>query len=132
MSSRLEAAEATKPSGSPCTALDRLQKTERVLVLQARGFDLDDNSVNLDEIKSIGPGGNFFMAEQTMQLFRDTHFKDSIWPFLSLDEWQSGKHPNADAVLRQHTRELMENATPPDDHDELIERGEEFIRKISD
>ncbi|MBW2410731.1 MAG: trimethylamine methyltransferase family protein [Deltaproteobacteria bacterium] len=98
--------------------------------LFTRGFDLDDNSVNLDEIKSIGPGGNFFMAEQTMQLFRDTHFKDSIWPFLSLDEWQSGKHPNADAVLRQHTRELMENATPPDDHDELIERGEEFIRGL--
>ena len=100
--------------------------------LCSQGFDLDDNSVNLDEIKTIGPGGNFLMAEQTMQLFRDTHFKDSIWPFLSLDEWQSGKHPNADAVLRRHTCELMENITPPDDHDELIERGEEFIRKIGD
>ena len=100
--------------------------------LFSQGFDLDDNSVNLDEIKTIGPGGNFLMAEQTMQLFRDTHFKDSIWPFLSLDEWQSGKHPNADAVLRRHTCELLENITPPDDHDELIERGEEFIRKISD
>jgi trimethylamine--corrinoid protein Co-methyltransferase len=100
--------------------------------LFSQGFDLDDNSVNLDEIKTIGPGGNFLMAEQTMQLFRDTHFKDNIWPFLSLDEWQSGKHPNADAVLRRHTCELLENITPPDDHDELIERGEEFIRKISD
>ena len=95
--------------------------------LFSQGFDLDDDSVNMDEIKTIGPGGNFLMADQTMQLFRDTHFKDSIWPFLSLDEWQTGKYPSADAVLRRHTGELLENTNPPDDHDELIERGEAYI-----
>ena len=98
--------------------------------LFSQGFDLDDNSVNLDEIKTIGPGGNFLMAEQTMLLFRDTHFKDGIWPFLSLEEWQTGKHPSADAVLRRHTSKLLENTNPPDDHDELIERGEAFIRGL--
>ena len=99
--------------------------------LFAQGFDLDDASVNIAEIKSIGPGGNFLMAEQTMQLFRDMHFKDGIWPFLSLDEWQTGQHPNADAVLRRHTCEILDNASPPADHYDLIERGEGFIRQLS-
>ena len=36
----------------------------------------------------------------------------------------------ADAVLRRHTRELLENTNPPDDHDDMIERGEEFIRAL--
>lgn len=98
--------------------------------LFSQGFDLDNASVNLDEIKTIGPGGNFLTAEQTMQLFRDMHFKDSIWPVLSLDEWQTGQYPNADTVLRRHTRELLDNVNPPDDHDELIERGEAFIRGL--
>jgi trimethylamine--corrinoid protein Co-methyltransferase len=99
--------------------------------LFSQGFNLDDTSVNLDEIKSIGPGGNFLMANQTMRLFRDTHFKDNIWPFLSLDDWQAGQNPNADAVLRRHTLELLESAKPPDDHDELIERAEAFIRGLN-
>ena len=97
----------------------------------SQSFDLDDNSINLDEIETIGPGGNFFMAAQTMKLFRETHFSDSIWPFLSLDQWQTGKHPNADAVMRRHTCELLDNSSPPQDHDDVIEKGEAFIRKVS-
>ena len=99
--------------------------------LFSQGFNLDDASVSFDEIKTIGPGGNFLMAQQTVQLFRDMRFKDGIWPFLSLDEWQTGKHPNADAVLRRHTRVLLDNANPPRDHDDLIERGEAFISGLS-
>jgi len=98
--------------------------------LFSQGFDLDDTSINLDEIETIGPGGNFLMSDQTMKLFREIHYKDSIWPFLSLDQRQTGKHPNADAVLRRHTREFLDNTHPPEDHDELIEKGEGFIRQL--
>ena len=103
----------------------------RQVRLFSQGFELDDSSVNIDEIATIGPGGNFLMADQTMQLFRETHFKDGIWPFLSLDQWQTGKHPNADTVLRRHTRELLDKASPPGDHDELMDKGERFIRGLS-
>jgi trimethylamine--corrinoid protein Co-methyltransferase len=99
--------------------------------LFSQGFELDANTINLHEIEAIGPGGNFLMADQTMQLFRETHFSDGIWPFLSLDQWQTGKHPNADAVLRRHTRELLDNDSSPEDHDEIIEKGEKFIRGLS-
>ena len=102
----------------------------RQVRLFSQGFDLDDDSVNLDEIKTVGPGGNFLMADQTLRLFRESHFKDGIWPFLSLDQWQSGQHPNADTVLRRHTRELLDRANPPADHDDLIKRGEAFIRGL--
>jgi len=105
------------------------------VIRQARlfnqGFDLDDTSVNLDEIAAIGPGGNFLMADQTLQLFRKTHFKDSIWPFVSLDQWQTGNYPNADTILRQHTRDLLDNSNPPEDHADLIARGEGFIKGLS-
>ena len=103
----------------------------RQVRLFSQGFELDDASVNLDEIVTIGPGGNFLMADQTIQLFRETHFKDSIWPFLSLDQWQTGTHPNADTVLRRRTGDLLDNATPPGDHAEMIEKGEAFIRGLS-
>ena len=95
--------------------------------LYASGFRLDDETIAIDEIKSIGPGGNFLVAGQTVNLCRETSFRSGIWPYLALDDWESEGKPKADDILRQHTRELLDNLTPPDDHDELIARGEEFI-----
>jgi trimethylamine--corrinoid protein Co-methyltransferase len=99
--------------------------------LFSQGFNLDDDTLNLSEIETIGPGGNFLEADQTMELCRGLHYSDSIWPYLSLDQWQTGQHPNADAVLRRHTCEILDNAKPPEDYDELIQKGQDFIQKLS-
>ena len=96
--------------------------------LYADGFQLDDEAVALDEIKAMGPGGNFLVADQTVNLCRETNFSSGIWPYLALDDWKAAGKPKADDILRQHTRELLESLTPPDDHDELIAKGEEFIK----
>ncbi|UCG06018.1 MAG: trimethylamine methyltransferase family protein [Desulfobacterales bacterium] len=103
------------------------------VVRQARlygsGFQLDDESVALNEIETIGPGGNFFMADQTVKLCRNTNFTVGIWPYLVLDDWEAAGKPRADDLLRQHTRDLLDNLAAPEDHDELIAKGEAFIRK---
>jgi trimethylamine--corrinoid protein Co-methyltransferase len=97
--------------------------------LYADGFQLDDEAVALNEIEAIGPGGHFLVADQTVKLCRETHFSPGIWPYLTLDDWKAAGKPKADDILRQHTRELLDNLTPPADHDELIAKGEEFILK---
>ena len=97
--------------------------------LYADGFQLNDEAVALDEIKAMGPGGNFLVADQTVKLCRETNFSAGIWPCLTLDGWEAAGKPKADDILRQHTRELLDNLTAPDDHDELIAKGEEFINK---
>jgi trimethylamine--corrinoid protein Co-methyltransferase len=97
--------------------------------LYADGFQLDDETVALNEIKAMGPGGNFLVADQTLKLCRETNFSAGIWPYLTLDGWEIAGKPKADDILRQHTRELLDNLTPPDDHDELIAKGEAFISK---
>ena len=103
------------------------------VIRQARifnqGFDIDDDSVALSEIDAIGPGGNFLMADQTVALCRETNFSNSVWPHLALDEWQSEGCPQTDKLLRAYTRELLEKLPRPEDHTDIIERGESFIRK---
>lgn len=98
--------------------------------LYADGFQLDDETVALDEIKAMGPGGNFLVTDQTVKLCRETNFSIGIWPYLALDDWEAAGKPKADDILRQHTRDLLDNLTAPEDHDELIAKGEEFILKI--
>ena len=98
--------------------------------LYADGFQLDDEAVALDEIKAMGPGGNFLVADQTVKLCRKTNFSSGVWPYLALDDWEAAGKPKADDILRQHTREMLDNLTAPGDHDELIARGEAFISKV--
>jgi trimethylamine--corrinoid protein Co-methyltransferase len=106
------------------------------VIRQARffnqGFQISDASVALSEIESIGPGGNFLISDLTAALCREINFNSSIWPNLTLEEWQTKGSPQADKVLRSYTHELLDNLPVPEDHREMIGRGENFIhQKIS-
>jgi trimethylamine--corrinoid protein Co-methyltransferase len=103
------------------------------VIRQARffnqGFEISDTSVALNEIESIGPGGNFLISDLTVSLCREINFNSSIWPNLTLDEWQTKGSPQADELLRSYTRELLDDLPVPEDHADIIARGERFIRK---
>ena len=103
------------------------------VIRQARffnqGFQISDASVALSEIESIGPGGNFLISDLTVALCREINFNSSIWPNLTLDEWQTKGSPQADKLLRSYTRELLDDLPVPEDHADIIARGERFIRK---
>jgi trimethylamine--corrinoid protein Co-methyltransferase len=103
------------------------------VIRQARffnqGFEISDASVALSEIGSVGPGGNFLMADLTVALCREINFTSSIWPNLTLDEWQTKGSPQADKVLRTRTCDLLDDLPVPEDHSDIIARGDNFIRK---
>ncbi len=93
----------------------------------AAGFAMDDSSVAIDDIAEVGPAGNFLMAASTLEHYRTAYFESAIFPNLTVDDWTQQGHPRADERLRSYTRELLEGLEPPDDHDDLIGRGEAFI-----
>jgi trimethylamine--corrinoid protein Co-methyltransferase len=92
-----------------------------------QGFSLIDDPDILAEIKSAGPGGSFLTAESTVKNCRALPRDNVVWPHISLEKWQSRGCPKADQFLRKYTFEIMEHMSPPEDHDELIEKGERFI-----
>ena len=103
------------------------------IIRQARffnqGFEINDASVALSEIDSIGPGGNFLISDLTVALCREINFGSTIWPYLIIDECQTKGHPQADKALRARTRDLLDDLPAPEDHADMIARGESFIRK---
>jgi len=97
----------------------------------AQGFSLDDDSLALDDIAGVGPGGDFLLTPSTLKHFRSAYFTSDIWPNLSLEAWHEKGRPQPDDMLRRYTQTLIENLTPPEDHDELIARGADFIERKS-
>ncbi len=97
----------------------------------AHGFSIGESSDMIKDIHSVGPGGSFLMSEATLAQYRDVHEQHShIWPGYSLNQWQDEWSPDALSRLREHTLNVLNNLHIPEDHDELIEKGQRIIAKI--
>jgi len=97
----------------------------------ARGFDLNDETVNLEEINKLGPAGNFFTSEQTLSLLTGKPVRSELWPSLNLKQWEDQKMPRADDELIAYTCELYKKARlKTEDSRDIIAKGDEFIANM--
>lgn len=112
---------------SPCTLVHVHEIIDQALRL-AGGFVLEDVQAALDEISSIGPGGSFLTSPSTRSNYKSGYYFSRVYPRYTMEKWQAAGEPSARQVLRQKTCDLLASAPAPDDHDELIARGEEIIR----
>ena len=48
-------------------------------------------------------------------------------PRIGLEDWEQKGRPRFESLVREHTRHLLEDQAPLDDHDDLIAKGEAFI-----
>jgi len=96
----------------------------------AQGFEMDDSGDIFEEIAKTGPGGNFLTSDLTYHRFSKAYFQSEIFPQLTLEDWQARGCPQADALLRRYTAEIISGLKAPDDHAELMAKGLEFIRKV--
>jgi trimethylamine--corrinoid protein Co-methyltransferase len=95
------------------------------------GFELSDEAAGLGEIDQVGPGGNFLTARNTVRHFRTAYYTSPIFPRYSMEKWQANGRPPAIDLLREHTRQLLAGLQAPEDYDELMGRGEAFIKRIA-
>jgi trimethylamine--corrinoid protein Co-methyltransferase len=103
------------------------------IILQARrfatGFPLDEESLALEEIAAVGPGGNFLMSKSTRQNFRNAYYTSSIFPRVSLEKWEEQGRPEAIQLLKTETLRHLAECKAPEDHDMIVALGEEYIGK---
>jgi trimethylamine--corrinoid protein Co-methyltransferase len=93
----------------------------------AQGFPVDERTVGADEIiYEMKENGHFLMSESTLAVYQNAYFQ-GIFPRISLEKWEELGNPRMEQLLRDRTVELLSNQEPPEDHDELIRRGEEFL-----
>jgi trimethylamine--corrinoid protein Co-methyltransferase len=94
----------------------------------ARGFALDDETVNLHEIDNVGHGGDYFTSEQTLAALHELSDTGSIWSSLSLDAWKEQQMPTAEKELIQYTQDLYSRAILASEESiDIIKKGEEYI-----
>jgi trimethylamine--corrinoid protein Co-methyltransferase len=97
--------------------------------LFAEGFPVDATSLGAEEaIEQLRSEGHFLTAPSTLERYRSAYYP-SMFPRIGLEKWVELGRPRADALLRERTLDLLESSPPPDDHDEILARGEEFLER---
>ena len=94
----------------------------------ANGFQLDDTNVGLEEIHKVGPGKGYVSAPTTLKKYRTGYYVSSIFPRWSMEKWIEAGQPHVQKKLREYTIDFLKDLPAPEDHEEMIAKGEEFIR----
>ena len=93
----------------------------------AQGFPVDEQAVGAEEIVfEMTENKHFLTAESTLACYQTAYFQ-GVFPRISLEKWEELDHQKMEQLLRERTIELLANQEPPDDHDEIIRKGEEFL-----
>ncbi|HET7142612.1 MAG TPA: trimethylamine methyltransferase family protein, partial [Anaerolineales bacterium] len=113
---------------SPTTFVHVHEIIDQALRFQ-EGFQLDDINSAMQEIAKVGPGKNFLNQPSTLRNYKSGYYVSNVYPHYSMEKWQAAGAPAARKVLREKTQDLMASASAPEDHDEIIRKGEAYIKK---
>jgi len=98
--------------------------------LFARGFSVDPASIGTEEtIGQLATEGHFLTSPSTLASYKSAYYP-SIFPRIGLEKWVDIGRPRADARVRERARDLLAQAPAPEDHDEIIAKGEALIARL--
>jgi trimethylamine--corrinoid protein Co-methyltransferase len=79
----------------------------------AEGFDVTPETIGLDQLRAVGPGGNFLTEPYTVQHMRSFQWQPQLTTRLVWDEWQAA-HGGRDMRQRSNAlaRQLLDRHHP--------------------
>lgn len=94
-----------------------------------RGFEVNDNTISFDEIKQVGIGGNFLVANSTLKNFRKEVWFPELFMRNNWEAWEKERKGIAEKAL-ERVEEKLEKFRGIEDQYRLENNIEEELKKI--
>ena len=78
----------------------------------AHGFEVSDETLALDAIKEIAPGGNYLMHEHTLRHFRSELWQPRLADRSARDTWEAAGAKTILQRAKERAAELLTNHHP--------------------
>jgi trimethylamine--corrinoid protein Co-methyltransferase len=95
-----------------------------------RGFEVNPDTLALDVIKNVGPGGHFLDKDHTFDHFRTEFYQPSLSNRDDFETWQASGSPQSMEAANKKYKEILESyevpELPPDVDKDLLK----FIENI--
>ena len=84
----------------------------RMLFRLAQGIEVNDETLALDLIHKIGPGGNYLAEKHTLEHLKKEHFLPEITDRRSYEAWKKADSKTVVDVAREKAKEILEKHQP--------------------
>ncbi len=94
----------------------------------ARGVDVTDTTLAMEQIRNAGPNGNYLMDPFTRQHFRGEHFIPAISDRESLEGWEKLGKKGIAALAREKMNKILEKHTPKEIDPNLARELDDYVK----
>jgi trimethylamine--corrinoid protein Co-methyltransferase len=84
----------------------------RMLHRLAQGIEVNDETLALDLIHKIGPGGNYLASKHTLKHLEKAHYMPEISDRRSYETWKKAGSKTVVEVAREKAKEILEKHQP--------------------
>ena len=100
--------------------------TKRIL----RGFEINDDTLGLDALARVGPGGNFLTDKHTLKYFKTEYFKPRIFNRGTREIWQSKGAKDLNENARQRAKTILKEHKPAPLADDVVKELDSIIKRL--
>lgn len=101
-------------------------RTERAL----RGIDVNPEKLLADEIRRIGPEGNYLTEDSTLEYFKEEHFIPSVTDRKPLDTWKSSGRKGIAKYAAAEVERILAQHRPRDLDPGLAQELDAYVERV--
>jgi len=104
-----------------CVAYEQYVIDDQILGISnrvLRGLEFSEERLAFEEIKEVGPGGNFLTCDSTLEYMRSEFFDDALHENSDWDDWIEEGSPDARERAKEIARDIL-----AEDHKSLVEEN---------
>jgi trimethylamine---corrinoid protein Co-methyltransferase len=93
------------------------------------GVTVDDETLGLDAMRDVGPGGHFFGTAHTQARFRTAFHKPMLSDWRNFESWEEAGRPEAPAKANRIWKEMLAAYEPPPMDDTVRAEMVDFVER---
>ena len=94
---------------------------------------VDDDTLAVDAIREVGPGGHFFGVGHTQERFRTAFFRPMISDWRNYETWDEAGRPEAAGRAADLARRFLDAYEPPPMDSAVREELDDFVgRRVAE
>ncbi|MFC1950157.1 trimethylamine methyltransferase family protein [Chloroflexota bacterium] len=105
---------------------DILGMTYRLL----QGFEVSDNTLGVDALARVGPGGNFLTDKHTLKYFKSEYSKPHVFNRMARDIWQQAGAKDVVDNAKQRAKTILREHKPAPLAKDVIKELDSIIKRV--
>ena len=94
-----------------------------------RPVEISPETLALETIHEVGPGGHFLEAQHTLRHYREAHFLPQLSQRQTYEQWQSSGAKDIRQRANDRCHQLLADYTTPPIETEIVDRLDNFIER---